>query len=1276
MRPSIDNTAKLPRRLLEELGIQDGRSSSDSRRKSAGPGARKERRKASRVQKKARPARVGSGTAPSYRTLNSSHQATEESDHSEGSDAILSPTKPQSTVSREPKSILKVPKPLANQEQETKTGPETIVPRISESTKDKFAADDAEIEALERALGVKGKKGLPKAFEDDGLDDLLEGLDELGKADGLQPVKRKRKEEEEWLANKRRKASENGAGARNYEEVQSSEEEIEPNSQSKDVQTTDYNHNLDQGESEGFDDESAVPSPVPVKVRENPYIAPSIATVSTYSKKYIPPSLRASQVSEPQESRRLQRQIQGLLNRLSESNMLGVLSDFEKLYQTNARHDVTFAVIELLIGLLCDPNVLQDTFIILHAGFVAGVYKLVGVDFGAQTVQRIVEEFNKVYEAKLQGDSNGKKLTNLISLLAELYNFQVTGSGLLYDFIRLFLDDLTELNVELLLKVIRNSGPQLRQDDPSALKDIVLLLQSAVSKVGVEKISARTKFMIETMNNLKNNRMKTGIAASTITSEHTIRMKKTLGTLNMRKLKASEPLRIGLNDIKDTDKRGKWWLLGASYTGEDQDQAAKPSRRKGQDYASGQEKSGVIANDSNSLFQLARQHRMNTDIRRSIFVTIMSATDYRDAHFRLTKLGLKTSQRLEIPKVLIHCAGAEGLYNPFYTLIARRLCSDHKLKMAFQFSLWDLFNSMDEEDENSGDDDQKEANLETRTIVNLAKMFGALVADGGLAIGILKNLNLVYLQPKMRIFVELFLITVILNSQQKHEDHRHEKSLIDIFLNLKAYPDMVNGVRYFLKKVISRTDVVSKEHDLVIIGGGVAGYVAAIKAGQEGMKVACIEKRGTLGGTCLNVGCIPSKSLLNNSHMYHQILHDTKKRGIEVGNVQLNLKQMMAAKNTSVDGLTKGVEFLLKKNNVEYIPGTAAFAGEHEVKINRIDGKEQTVRAKNIIIATGSEATPFPGLEIDEKKVVTSTGAISLEEVPKKMVVIGGGIIGLEMGSVWSRLGSEVTVVEYLGQIGGPGMDAEISKLTQKILTKQGMKFKLNTKVLSGDSSGDGVKLEVEAAKGGKQETLDANVVLVAIGRRPYTAGLGLENIGLEVDEKGRLVIDQEYRTKLPHIRVIGDCTFGPMLAHKAEEEGVAVVEFLKKGYGHVNYNAIPSVMYTHPEVAWVGQNEAELKKDGVKYKAGSFPFSANSRAKTNLETEGMVKFLADAETDRILGIHIVGPNAGEMIAEGVLALEYGASSEDVGRTSHAHPTLAEAFKEAAMATYGKAIHY
>jgi len=467
----------------------------------------------------------------------------------------------------------------------------------------------------------------------------------------------------------------------------------------------------------------------------------------------------------------------------------------------------------------------------------------------------------------------------------------------------------------------------------------------------------------------------------------------------------------------------------------------------------------------------------------------------------------------------------------------------------------------------------------------------------------------------------------------------------------------------------------AEELDLVVIGGGVAGYVAAIKAGQEGLKVACIEKRATLGGTCLNVGCIPSKSLLNNSHLYHQIQHDTKNRGIEVGEVKLNLDVMMKAKETSVAGLTKGIDFLFKKNKVEWIKGTGSFQDEHTLKVDLNEGGERTVRAKNVIIATGSEASSFPGLNIDEQRVISSTGAIALKEVPKKMLVIGGGIIGLEMGSVWSRLGADVTVVEFMGQIGGPGMDNEIAKATQRILQKQGMKFRLNTKVTHGDMQSDTIKLNVEAAKGGKEETLDADVVLVAIGRKPYTSGLNLESIGVEVDNRGRVVIDQEYRTKVPHIRVIGDCTFGPMLAHKAEEEGVAAVEFITKNYGHVNYGTIPSVMYTHPEVAWVGQAEQDLKAQNIKYKVGNFPFTANSRAKTNLDTDGFVKILADAETDRILGCHIIGPNAGEMIAEGTLAMEYGASSEDVARTCHAHPTLAEAFKEAAMATYSKAIH-
>lgn len=428
----------------------------------------------------------------------------------------------------------------------------------------------------------------------------------------------------------------------------------------------------------------------------------------------------------------------------------------------------------------------------------------------------------------------------------------------------------------------------------------------------------------------------------------------------------------------------------------------------------------------------------------------------------------------------------------------------------------------------------------------------------------------------------------------------------------------------------------------------------------------------------MNVGCIPSKAMLNNSHKYHDALHDLKSRGIDVERVTLNLPQMLKAKETAVTGLTKGIETLFKKNKVTYIKGTGSFASPTEIDVALNEGGTTTVTAKNVIIATGSEVTPFPGsgLEIDEKVIVSSTGALDLQEVPKKMVVVGGGIIGLEMGSVWSRLGAEVTVVEFLGGIGGVGIDEEIAKQFQRTLQKQGFKFKLNAKVLGGKKVGDRVELEIEGAKDGKKETLDADVVLVSIGRRPYTKGLNLEKIGVELDKRGRIVVDDAFNTSVPGVRCIGDATFGPMLAHKAEEEGIAAAEIIKHGHGHVNYAAIPSVVYTHPEVAWVGKTEQDLKAEGVAYKVGKFPFAANSRAKTNADSEGLVKFLVEKETDRILGCHIIGPNAGEMIASAVLAIEYSASAEDIARTCHAHPTLSEAFKEAAMAAYDTPIHF
>lgn len=468
----------------------------------------------------------------------------------------------------------------------------------------------------------------------------------------------------------------------------------------------------------------------------------------------------------------------------------------------------------------------------------------------------------------------------------------------------------------------------------------------------------------------------------------------------------------------------------------------------------------------------------------------------------------------------------------------------------------------------------------------------------------------------------------------------------------------------------------SEPYDVVVIGGGPGGYVAAIKAGQLGLRTACIEKRGSLGGTCLNVGCIPSKSLLNNSHIFHDTTHSLKKRGIDVKDVTLNLPTMMQAKEKAVTGLTKGVEMLLKKNKVDYIKGMASFASPTSVDVQLLDGGNTQVEAKNIIIATGSEVTPFPGVEIDEKQIVSSTGALSLEKVPEKMVVIGGGVIGLELGSVWSRLGAQVTVIEFQESIGGPGADAELVKQFKKVLEKQGLKFEMGTKVSSVEKSNGKVSLKAETKSDGKTKEFEADVVLMCIGRRPVTTGLNLEAIGVEVDQRGRVVVDDQYNTSCKGVKCIGDATFGPMLAHKAEDEGIAAAEIIASGYGHVNYDVIPSVIYTYPEVAWVGKSEETLKAEGVEYKVGKFPFMANSRAKTNDETDGFVKFVVEKETDRVLGVHIIGPNAGEMIASACLAMEYSASAEDIARTCHAHPTLSEAFKEAALASYDKPINF
>jgi len=462
-------------------------------------------------------------------------------------------------------------------------------------------------------------------------------------------------------------------------------------------------------------------------------------------------------------------------------------------------------------------------------------------------------------------------------------------------------------------------------------------------------------------------------------------------------------------------------------------------------------------------------------------------------------------------------------------------------------------------------------------------------------------------------------------------------------------------------------------YDLVVIGTGPGGYVCAVRAAQLGMKVAVVEKNATLGGTCLNVGCMPSKALLHASEMFEEAGHSFAKMGVSVSSPKLDLPAMMNFKQQGIDGNVKGVEFLMKKNKIDVLKGTGKILGTGKVEVSA-DGKSQTVETKNIVIATGSDIARLKGIEIDEKRIVSSTGALSLDKVPGKLLIVGAGVIGLELGSVWHRLGAEVVVVEFLDRI-LPGMDGEIAKQFQRILEKQGFAFKLGAKVTAVDSSGKTLKATIEPAAGGGAETLEADVVLVCIGRVPYTDALGLKEAGVALDPRGRVQIDPHFATSVKGVYAIGDVVAGPMLAHKAEDEGVAVAEIIAGQAGHVNYDVIPGVVYTTPEVSSVGKTEEELKQAGVAYTVGKFPFTANGRSKVNQTTDGFVKILADAKTDRVLGVHIIGREAGEMIHEACVLMEFGGSAEDLARTCHAHPTRSEAVKEAALAVGKRAIH-
>jgi len=464
-------------------------------------------------------------------------------------------------------------------------------------------------------------------------------------------------------------------------------------------------------------------------------------------------------------------------------------------------------------------------------------------------------------------------------------------------------------------------------------------------------------------------------------------------------------------------------------------------------------------------------------------------------------------------------------------------------------------------------------------------------------------------------------------------------------------------------------------YDLIVIGTGPGGYVCAIRAAQLGLKTAVVEKRATFGGTCLNVGCIPSKAMLHASELYEEAGHSFAQMGIKVGKPSVDLAALLNYKEQNVDSNVKGVAFLFKKNKIDAYHGAGRVVALGKVEVKGADGKIQTLEAKNIVIATGSDVARLDGIDIDEKRIVSSTGALELAKVPQKLLVVGAGIIGLELGSVWRRLGAEVTIVEFLDHI-LPGIDSEVARQFHRLLQKQGIAFKLSSKVSAIDSSGKVLKVKVEPAAGGTVETLEADVVLVAIGRIPYTEGLGLDAAGVKRDNRGRVIVDPHFQTNIAGIYAIGDVIAGPMLAHKAEEEGVALAEILAGQAGHVNYEVIPNVVYTYPEIASVGKTEEELKAAGIAYQVGKFPFTANARARANLMTEGFVKILADAKTDRVLGVHILGPDAETMIAEAAIAMEFGASSEDIARTCHAHPTLSEAVKEAALAVAKRAINF
>ncbi|KAL8797512.1 MAG: hypothetical protein Q9195_000328 [Heterodermia aff. obscurata] len=819
-------TATLPRHLLDKLGVQDSTPRKYSSRPQ--PQSRKENRKAARIQKKSK------ATAP----YPSSRWKSESGGQS--ADAQLqtrsSPPAARADKAIMPKSILKTSKPtdafVADYADGSARSVSPPLPlSVPRSVRDRLADDDAEIAALEKVLGVKNTKKLPKSFGEDGLDILLEGSGPSSAERRTTEPKRKRSEEDDWLRAKRLKATESGHSIARLDRAR--EHNDDRQLPVADEIFEDSNIGSEEGSDAGpFEDlaeEASNPEPQR-RVRENPYIAPAAGPDVKDQIKYIPPSKRSLGKGAEEDMPKLRRQMQGLLNRLSEANLISILKKTEGLYQENPRQIVNTILIDLLMGLLCDPTILQDAFVILHAGFIAALFKVLGPEFGAQILLRIYVELTDTDLLNVLDEATGKKMSNLASLLAHLYNFKVVGSGLIYDVVRLLIEELSEKNAELLLRIVRNSGTQLRKDDTTSLKAINQLLQSAVVKVGLENVSVRTNFMLETIDSLANKGVKTGKAESAINSEHVSRMRTILGTLNERSLRALEPLNIRLKDLRESGGRGKWWIVGASYRDNENLQEKSPVTQKTPSSSPAEPIVPSTSGEEVDLHQLARQLGLNTDIRRSIFVTLMSGDDFETACDQLRRLPLNARQRLDIPRVLIRCSGAQEQYNPYYTLIARRLISrEPKLKKAFQYSLWNLFAKLRQEGAES-EETVEAGSLGLRSVTNQGIMFGTLIAEDGLPMNVLKDLNFVYLPDELQHLAEVLLITVILCSQEFTETGRNETPLVQIFLKVKDNPEMAQGLRYFLKKVVSKSDIAGSRERQATVKWGCKVASHALKA--------------------------------------------------------------------------------------------------------------------------------------------------------------------------------------------------------------------------------------------------------------------------------------------------------------------------------------------------------------------------------------------------------------------------------------------------------------